>query len=66
MKSHSYAEYQKNDIYREIEREKLKEVMVQFEAARQDRGARYPDLWRPECEHLCFIESLLFFCCFSR
>jgi hypothetical protein len=24
------------------------------------------DLWRQECKHLCFIESLRFFCCFSR
>jgi hypothetical protein len=23
-------------------------------------------LWRQECKHPCFIESLLFFCCFSR
>src|SRR6267378_7060529 len=41
-------------------------VMLQFEPARQDSGARHRDLWSQECEHLSFIESLLFFLCFLR
>src|ERR1700722_13974778 len=34
--------------------------------AQQDSGARARDLWRQGCEHLCFIESLRFFCYFSQ
>jgi hypothetical protein len=41
-------------------------AMVQFQPARQDSVARWRDLWRQECQLLCFIESLLCFCYFSR
>ena len=41
-------------------------VVVQFEPTRQDSGVRCRDLWRQECKHLCIIESLQFFCYFSR
>jgi hypothetical protein len=41
-------------------------AMVEFEPAWQDSAEGFRDLGRQKCQLLCFIESLLCFCYFSR